>query len=85
MSEDITWKSSKVYFRGEDLKEVCGLNGRLFLEFFPQMEDVIGAQPPLEELAPNERKYRFHKLITDLFVMLLRTTNITLVCYPHWM
>ena len=43
-----------------DLLEALGPNGQLMVNLIPELEFVIGKQPPAVELSPQEARGRFH-------------------------
>ncbi len=49
------WKS--------DLSEALGPNGRIVADMIPELELIIGTQPPLQELGPSESQNRFNLTI----------------------
>ena len=44
----------------QSCSEALGLNGQLLVNLVPELELIIGEQPPVEELPPREAKNRFH-------------------------
>ena len=42
------------------LQQAFGVNGRLIVDIIPQMELIVGPQPPLPELPPTEAQDRFN-------------------------
>src|SRR6202041_612672 len=44
----------------QSCSEALGLNGQLLVNLVPELELIIGEQPPVEELPPQEAKNRFH-------------------------
>ncbi len=44
----------------EALLETLGVNGQIIVEVIPEVELIIGAQPPLPELPPTETQNRFN-------------------------
>ncbi len=44
------------------LEEALGANGRLITDLIPQLELIIGPQPPVPELPPTDAQRRFHLL-----------------------
>jgi PAS domain S-box-containing protein len=44
------------------LREALGPNGQLIVNLVPELELVLGAQPPVAELAPQDAKSRFQTL-----------------------
>ena len=45
------------------LQAALGQNGRVIVEVIPELELIIGSQPPVPELPPSERKNRFNLVI----------------------
>ncbi|MBO9649384.1 MAG: AAA family ATPase [Variovorax sp.] len=43
---------------GEKLVAAVAPNGRLLIELIPELEEIMGAQPPVPELPPNEQQNR---------------------------
>ncbi|MDB6011592.1 MAG: domain S-box-containing protein [Gammaproteobacteria bacterium] len=43
----------------QSFSEALGLNGQLLVNLVPELELIIGKQPPVEELPPREAKSRF--------------------------
>ena len=41
------------------LEEALGRNGRLIVNLIPEVEFIIGKQPPVPELPPGEAQNRF--------------------------
>ena len=41
------------------MQEAVGPNGQLIVELIPELEFIIGAQPPVSDLAPQEAQARF--------------------------
>ena len=54
-----TWKVA--------LKTALGTNGQIIIDLIPQLERIIGLQPPAPVLPPTEAKHRFH-LVFHRFV-----------------
>ncbi len=44
---------------GSGLLDALGINGQLIVDVIPQVELVIGPQPPVPELPPTEAQNRF--------------------------
>jgi predicted ATPase/signal transduction histidine kinase len=44
----------------QSFSDALGLNGQLLVNLVPELELIIGKQPPVEELLPREAKNRFH-------------------------
>lgn len=42
------------------LQQALGHNGQLMIDIIPQLELIIGPQPPVAELSPKEAQQRFH-------------------------
>ena len=41
-------------------REALGLNGRLMVDLIPELKLIIGDQPPVPELEPQQAQARFH-------------------------
>ena len=52
-----------------DIEQALGENGKLLTDIVPRLEFLIGPQPPVQELPPNEAQNRFHYV----FLNFLRT------------
>jgi predicted ATPase/signal transduction histidine kinase/CheY-like chemotaxis protein/tRNA A-37 threonylcarbamoyl transferase component Bud32 len=62
------------------LQDALGPNGQLILDVLPEMADVIGAQPPPQEMNPEETKNRF--LVTfRRFISVFATADHPLVIF----
>jgi diguanylate cyclase (GGDEF)-like protein len=48
------------------IQDAIGVNARLIVDVLPQMELIIGPQPPVPELAPAEAQNRFHMAFEKL-------------------
>ncbi|MDX1959097.1 MAG: serine/threonine-protein kinase PknK, partial [Leptospiraceae bacterium] len=44
----------------EKILEAIGVNGKIIIEFIPELESIIGSQPEVPELAPIEAQNRFN-------------------------
>jgi predicted ATPase/signal transduction histidine kinase len=49
----------------ERLAAAVGPNGQVLVDVIPELERVLGPQPPLPELAPVESRNRFHLVFTS--------------------
>ncbi len=49
------------------LNHVWEGNGQALLELVPQLEVVVGPQPPLQELPAGESQHRFHRVVHQFF------------------
>ncbi len=54
------------------LREALGPNGGLIVNLIPEMELIIGKQPPMPELAPKDALYRFQRVIRRLIGVFAR-------------
>src|SRR5262249_18300831 len=45
------------------LRKAVGPDGRLMLELVPQLKLIIGEQPPVPELAPQDARRRFERVL----------------------
>jgi predicted ATPase/signal transduction histidine kinase/DNA-binding NarL/FixJ family response regulator/tRNA A-37 threonylcarbamoyl transferase component Bud32 len=64
----------------ERLLSVLGSNGQVICDVIPELELLIGKQPPLAPLAPAESQNRFHQLFLD-FVRLFAQPAHPLVLF----
>jgi PAS domain S-box-containing protein len=44
------------------IAEAVGENGQLVIDLIPQMQLILGAQPPLRELPPEQAQHRLHRM-----------------------
>ena len=44
----------------DSLRDALGLNGRLIIDLVPELELIIGRQPPAPDLPPHDARSRFH-------------------------
>ncbi len=68
------------------LRSALGANGRVLIEVIPEMERVIGVQPELAAVGPEEAENRFISVFQD-FVRLLARPDRPLVLFVddlHW-
>jgi PAS domain S-box-containing protein len=54
-SELSTWR--------ENLRDALGANGRMIVDLVPELALVMGDQPPVAELEPQQAKARFHLML----------------------
>ncbi|MBI3896933.1 MAG: EAL domain-containing protein [Gammaproteobacteria bacterium] len=50
----------------QQLQEALGANGQLVLDIIPQLEVIIGPQPPVSMLPPLESQHRLHRVFRQL-------------------
>jgi diguanylate cyclase (GGDEF)-like protein len=62
------------------LTEALGENGQLLVNIIPELEQIIGKQPPVVELEPNAAEKRFN-LIFNKFIQVFTTSNYPLVIF----
>ncbi len=63
-----------------DLRTALGINGQLIVDIIPQVEIIIGKQPPVPELPLSESEKRFHFLF-QRFVGVFATREHPLVIF----
>ena len=66
--------------------EAVGSNGQVIIEVIPEVELILGKQPPVEELGPAEAKNRFNMVFAG-FIRTLSMENHPLVIFLddlHW-
>ncbi|MEI6950065.1 AAA family ATPase [Paraflavisolibacter sp. H34] len=61
----LTQGPQKIDLWKERILKAVGRNGRVLTEVLPQLELLIGAQPPLPTLGPNETQNRFSYVFTN--------------------
>ena len=64
----------------ERILEAVGENGQVLIEVIPELEYIIGLQPPVSELSGNAAENRFNHLI-QRFVQVFTTANHPLVLF----
>ena len=62
------------------LQAELGENGRVIIEIIPEVELIIGSQPPVSELSPTERKNRFN-LVIQKFIKIFTQPEHPLVMF----
>ena len=62
------------------LLEVLGDNARIIVDMVPQLELVIGAQPPAPELPPDATRHRFH-VVFKQFIKAIASREHPLVLF----
>jgi predicted ATPase/signal transduction histidine kinase len=55
-----------------EVRAALGGHGRLIVDLVPEIEVVIGSQPALPELAPNEAENRFHAVLGRFLAVFAR-------------
>jgi len=62
------------------LRDALGVNGRLIVDVVPELETIVGPQPPVVELDPHEGQNRF-ELVFTAFVRVFARTDHPLVVF----
>src|SRR5258706_1685908 len=57
-----------------DIGQALGKNGKAIVDVVPDLQLIIGSQPPIEQLAPSEERNRFMKTCRD-FVAAIATRD----------
>jgi PAS domain S-box-containing protein len=57
------------------LQEALGSNGRLVVDLIPKLQLIIGEQPPVPELPPQEAQKRFHLLFRRIVGVFARPNH----------
>ncbi|MCB1191616.1 MAG: AAA family ATPase [Leptospiraceae bacterium] len=76
----LTEKKESVNVWKEKLQTALGPNGRVVTEVVPELELIIGEQPELVELSPNESQNRFNLVFQD-FVRVFASREHPLVIF----
>ena len=63
-----------------ELQEALGSNARLMIELIPELEFVIGSQPPLPHLSPQDAQNRLHRMF-DRFIGVFARPDRPLVLF----
>jgi predicted ATPase/GAF domain-containing protein/tRNA A-37 threonylcarbamoyl transferase component Bud32 len=59
----------------EKILLAVGSNGKLIIDFIPELESLIGEQPPVPELDPNEAQNRFNLVFLNFMKAFCREEN----------
>ena len=78
--ELLTESSERLEFWRENIQEVLGANAQAFIDIVPDMEKIIGPQPPVPALPPTEAQNRLQIVFLN-FVRLLARPERPLVLY----
>ncbi len=62
------------------LQQAVGAQGQILLEFLPDMEHILGPQPPVPELPLPEGQLRFHRVV-QAFLQVVATKHHPLVLF----
>jgi predicted ATPase/GAF domain-containing protein len=56
----------------KDLCAALGQNGQVMVDLIPELEQVIGRQPPVPDLNPHEARARMHRVFRELIKAMAR-------------
>ena len=56
----------------DDLREALGPNGRLIVDLIPELELVVGEQPPVPDLSPQDAQRRFQTVLRRFIAVFAR-------------
>ncbi|MGA8705976.1 MAG: serine/threonine-protein kinase PknK, partial [Steroidobacteraceae bacterium] len=59
----------------EDLRQALGPNGQLILNLIPQLELIVGPQPPVPDLPPRDAQNRFQMVLRRLLGVFASATH----------
>ncbi|MCB1191460.1 MAG: serine/threonine-protein kinase PknK, partial [Leptospiraceae bacterium] len=76
----LTEKNESIELWKEKLQVALGTNGRVVTEVIPELELILGEQPELIELSPNESQNRFNLVFQD-FVRVFASAEHPLVIF----
>jgi predicted ATPase/signal transduction histidine kinase len=62
------------------LQEALGVHGQLLIDLLPQLELIVGRQPPLDEPPAAEAQYRFRRVL-QRFIRVFATADHPLVIF----
>ena len=65
----------------ELLRAALGQNGKLITDLFPDLEKLIGPQPDVEELEPNESRNRFTKVFENFIGVFINQPQTTAIFF----
>ncbi|MEH6434754.1 EAL domain-containing protein [Massilia sp. DD77] len=71
----VTGSDADVAHWRERIQEALGANGRVITEVLPELEWIIGAQPPLPEVPPAEAQNRFRMVFLRLAAVFARAEH----------
>ncbi|EYF08908.1 AAA family ATPase [Chondromyces apiculatus] len=63
--QTMTLSDAEMAVVAEQLRAVLGTRGQVIADFIPQLELIIGKQPPLDALTPAESRNRFNAVFHD--------------------
>ncbi len=76
----LTESNENLAFRKETILSVLGPNGNVIIEIIPELECIIGKQPPVLEVGPRETQNRF-ELVFQEFVAVFTKREHPLVIF----
>jgi predicted ATPase len=76
----LTQSEQRVRKWKEAMQRALGVNGRLVVDLVPQLELILGPQPPVPELPATEAQHRFHRVFRQ-FVGAIATNEHPLVLF----
>ena len=66
------------------LQDAVGSLGGVLTDLVPEFEDLLGRQPEVPEISPQEARHRFARVIRDLFAAVCRAEHPVLLCIDDW-
>ena len=80
LGQILTESDERIEFWRDHLRAALGPNGQVVIDVLPELELIIGKQPPVPELSPKEAQNRFN-LTFQNFVMAFTPPEHPLVCF----
>jgi predicted ATPase/signal transduction histidine kinase len=72
-----------LYFKNEILNAVGDL-GQILIDFVPEFEEILGSQPPLGEISPQEARHRFTNVFQSFLKVLCRPEHPVVLFIDDW-
>ena len=70
----------------QKINEAIGVNGQVILNLIPEAEHVLGPQPPLQSLSPEEEQNRFNLTLQNFLESFLNSERPLILFFDdiHW-
>lgn len=67
-----------------DILRAVGPLGRLLIDLAPEFESLLGPQPPLIEISPQEARHRFARMVSDFLQAVCRPEHPVVLFIDDW-